>query len=391
MIRDAQHEICLATYSIDSSFVSTAILAHLRERAQAGVRVRVIVDGLRSKLSTDMERYLTEGGVELGIYHPLLSGHPTWLNHRMHSKLIIVDRNVIVVGSRNLNDAHFGLDDRNFIDYDAMLCGAICHQANNYFDSLWASSDVRPVRECIAIHRNRSCELRGTDARTPEAAAAEAISRFQYGVESTDGLHSPIPILQIEAHEMCLLHDPDAAKSERSMADTIVELINSSQHSVVIESPYPAFSDSFIEALQHAVERGVAVTLLTNSLASTDQVVVYAAYQWQKSRLLRSGVRLYEFPGPDRLHAKGMLVDNRIAMLGSYNFDARSEELNLELCVLTNNVAAVASIHDIMCNHQNMAVKIDQHQLSASPTAKISRRLQLRSAQVITPILRPAL
>ncbi len=391
MISEAQQEICLATFSIDSGFVPTAILSLLRERAQAGVRVRVLLDGLMTEITTDMERYLTQGGVEIGIYHPLLSRHPAWLNRRLHAKLIVVDRQMMVLGSRNLNDTHFGLEEPNFVDYDAMLAGSLCEHAAAYFDALWDSPDVRPVRECLTIHRKRSCELGGTGLRSPEAAAAAALARLNENFRSQSPAWLALPVIDIAPSEVGLLHDSDTAKSEQRMTKTIIDMIDRAEHSVAIESPYPAFSDNFLNCLLRAARRGVNVTLITNSLKSTDQVVVYAAYQRQKARLLKSGVKLFEFPGPDSLHGKGILIDDRLAMLGSYNFDARSERLNLELCLLTTNPQAIDAIKQLMCKHQNFASPVDRRQLKESPNAELSRRLQLRSAQLIAPLLRPSL
>lgn len=387
----AEQEICLATFSIDSSFAPTAILSLLRERAQAGVRVRVLLDGLMTEISTDMERYLTEGGVEIGIFHPLLSGHPAWLNRRLHSKLIVIDRQVMVLGSRNLNDTHFGLEEPNFVDYDAMVAGSICGQAADYFDALWDSPDVRPVRECFSVHRQRSCELAGTGLRSPQTAAAQSLSRLHQQVAKRLDERPPLATIDIDAQELCLLHDNDTAKSEQTMAATVMEMIDKAERSVIIESPYPAFSNRFLDCLLHAADREVKVTLITNSLNSTNEIIVYAAYQRQKDRLLRSGVNLYEFPGPARLHAKAMIVDDRLAMLGSYNFDARAERLNLELCLLTSNPQAIATIQQIMCEHQLFSTRIDRRQLNASPNAELSRRLRLRSAQLIAPLLRRSL
>lgn len=383
MIQNAQQEICLATFSLDSSYIPTVILTELLHKAQVGVRVRVIVDGLAAKFSSDVERFLTKGGVEIGIYHPLLTGHPSWLNRRLHSKLIVVDRSVMVIGSRNLKDAHFGLEKANFIDYDAIVSGPVCCVGQNYFETLWHSSDVRPIDECITVHRQ--------DINTATETHAKALERFEYGVESESCSHETTRVIGIETNEVCLLTDQETSKSERSMAETVGELINTAQRSVVIETPYPAFSESFIKTLLSAVARGVSVTLITNSLSNTDQVMVYAAYQSQKARLLRSGIQLFEFPGPDRLHAKGMLIDQRLAMIGSYNFDARSELLNLELCLLTTNADAVAAIEHIIGHHQTQAARIDPSQSSTSPNAAWTRRLQLRSAQLVAPLLRPSL
>jgi cardiolipin synthase C len=382
MIRNAKQEICLTTFSIDPGFVPTAILEQIRERAKAGVRVRIIIDGLRSELTPNIERYLTEGGIEIGVYHPVLTTNPSWINRRLHSKLLVVDGTMMIIGSRNKSDSHFGLKPDSFIDYDAMISGPFCCEAQKYFDDLWNSNDVRPVRQGVVYRRSEG---------KPEEFCTSLHKRFEQRYEGQDSQYMPIPILNVDPSEMCLVHDKDAAKSDRSMADAIDQLIDSSAHSVVIETPYPAFTDKFVETLRRTRERGVSVTLITNSFSTTNLMVVYAAYHRHKQKLMRCGVQIYEFSSPGVLHAKGMLIDNRIAMLGSYNFDARSENLNLELCLLTTNPQAVASIEGILCDHQSRSTRVDRPDVNAIPQIDFAGKVKLRSAQLIAPLLRPCL
>jgi phosphatidylserine/phosphatidylglycerophosphate/cardiolipin synthase-like enzyme len=198
---------------------------------------------------------------------------------------------------------------------------------------------------------------------------------------------------QLLPQQVCVLHD-DLGVTARAgtISKKIDQIIDAAQQSIVIETPYPAFSNEFFGRLRAAVNRGVMVTLITNSLRSTNQVEVFAAYQNQKSRLLQMGVQIYEYRGPDHLHAKAMIVDDRLAMLGSYNFDARSERLNLELCLLTHNPTAVMLIREAIGFHQCQTKAICT--VSESDTlndASLMRRLRMRTAQFIVPLLRPAL
>jgi cardiolipin synthase C len=382
MIRNAKQEICLTTFSIDPGFVPTALLEQIRDRAKAGVRVRIIVDGLRSELTPNIVRYLAEGGIEIGVYHPILNTNPSWINRRLHSKLLVVDGNMMIIGSRNKSDKHFGLKPDSFVDYDAMVSGPFCGEAQQYFDDLWSSADVRPVRKGLIYRRSEG---------KPEEFCTTQHQQFERRYESQTDQSMPIRILNICSHEMCLLRDRDAAKSDRSMADAIEQMIDTSNRSVVIETPYPAFTDQFVELLRRTRERGVRVKLITNSLGTTNLVLVYAAYQRHKDKLIRAGVEIYEFTSPGVLHAKSMMIDDRIAMLGSYNFDARSENLNLELCLVTTNPQAVASIQSILGDHQSHSTRVDGSGIQAIPQIDFADKVKLRSAQLIAPLLRPAL
>lgn len=392
MIKQAESEISMTCYDIDSSAVPMALLQLLRERAQAGIRVRVILDGFMSRLPLETQKYLTCGGVDIKVFHPLFKGRPDWLNRRMHSKLLVVDRQVMVIGSRNLTDRHFGLEETNFVNCDCVISGCPCLHAACYFDSLWESPDACSLTQdklsLLSLTRPSMHHPR-TGAKID---ASETLTRLTTKTGAlNDHFQSAVPY-SMAPEEIQLLHDFDNKKSKRTMAKQVVELIDSAERTVVIESPYPAFSPSFMDAIKRAAGRGVSITIITNSLASTDQVIVYASYQNQKATLLKHGIKLFEFVGPDHLHAKGMVVDDQWALLGSYNFDARSEGLNLELCILTSNTQAIALINQSIGDRQRQTELVDQHyvvDLNGRPG--ITRRVHMRSSQLVAPLLRPSL
>lgn len=115
---------------------------------------------------------------------------------------------------------------------------------------------------------------------------------------------------------------------------------------VTLVSPYLIPGDSGLEVMREIRERGVEVTLITNSLASTDEPLVHTAYRRYRTRMLRLGVELYELSSArtrrsirlglfgssvGRLHAKAAVIDRSILFVGSMNFDARSETHNTEI------------------------------------------------------------
>jgi putative cardiolipin synthase len=118
-----------------------------------------------------------------------------------------------------------------------------------------------------------------------------------------------------------------------------------------------------LDVVRSLRERGVAVRILTNSLASTDNLFAFSRYSEQRETLLRMGVRLHElmplpaFHGevverlprmatPTRLalHAKTMVIDRRIVFIGSFNMDPRSTHLNTELGVLIDSPELAAEL-----------------------------------------------
>lgn len=374
LIQQAQHDVVVAYYAVDTGRVPVALLTVLREAAQRGVRVRMIVDGLKARFPAHLYDYLETQGVEVRSYHPLRAGHPLWLNRRLHVKLLVADGQQMIVGSRNMQDEHFGLDEVNFVDCDAYVCGDSAAHARRYFDWLWQSDDVRPIRTLdsptygiVRLHPTGGDawskawrKARGPQdfQRLMDQSLAELVRcRGIHLYSQTDwsaGFPCDVPVV--------LVHDNDVSKHTRNVEQAVLGMIANAGRSVLIETPYPVLTDAVEQAILCAQGRGVRVTFLTNSLTSTDNIPTYAAYQNRKRVLLEAGVEIWEFNGPDTLHAKAMVIDDCVAVIGSYNFDPRSAHLNLELIAAAYGRQPAADLQQAILRHLDNA-----HRVTAAP------------------------
>jgi cardiolipin synthase C len=144
--------------------------------------------------------------------------------------------------------------------------------------------------------------------------------------------------------------------------DTLIALIRGAERSVTIQSPYLVTTSLSQDLFREVIARGVRVRILTNSLAATDNLEAFSGYQRERKRLLALGVDLYEFR-PDAairrevmsgtlqerldytpvfgLHAKSMVIDGRTAIIGTFNLDPRSANLNTE-CLAVIRDAQIA-------------------------------------------------
>ena len=139
---------------------------------------------------------------------------------------------------------------------------------------------------------------------------------------------------------------------------TLIDLVKKAKTSIEIQTPYLITSALSQNLFRDAVERGVKIRILTNSLASTDNVEAFSSYQTDRAKLLHTGVKIYEFR-PDAaermkimtgelqetldhkpifgLHAKTMVLDNKITVIGTFNLDPRSANLNTECIVIVHS------------------------------------------------------
>lgn len=148
LIQQAQHTIDVAYYAIDTDEVPIAIIELLRQASLRGVRVRILVDGFKSRIPSRLEKYLRRFAIQMRVYHLPGQKHPEWLNRRLHSKLMVFDGKIAIIGSRNLENEYyeFGFE-RKFADCDALVAGGIAEQTQAYFDWLWSCPDVQPASD----------------------------------------------------------------------------------------------------------------------------------------------------------------------------------------------------------------------------------------------------
>ena len=99
--------------------------------------------------------------------------------------------------------------------------------------------------------------------------------------------------------------------------------------------------------------------MLCNSLASIDKPIAHAGYVNQKRKMLRMGIEVWEYAGPDMLHAKGMLIDDS-AVIGSYDLHPRSEYYDTEIAVIVTDAKFAAAFRRTFERHFEVAIRADK-------------------------------
>jgi len=332
IIQQAHDEIDAVYFLARNDRLTLSVLALLRDARWRGVgTVRLIVDANFQHIPKGVLAHLRDEGVQVRAYHPLTLRHPTWIFRRMHEKIVVADGARYITGGRNLGEAYFGLAKHNFIDRDIFVDGDSAAEAQRHFEALWSSKDVVDL-DARVTPEEKLRAMRSLD-ESMIAMARAGFVRLDTGCDWADG--------QKEASAVQFLHDPIAADGGPRVSVGLTDVIESAQSSVVIESPYVVPSRPLIELLERKRAAGVRVQIVTNSLRSTDGVLPYAGYLKYRRRLLRNGVDIREYKGPDTLHAKTLVVDGRTALVGSYNIDQRSQNLNAEaMCVVEDETIA---------------------------------------------------
>src|SRR5580693_2897936 len=156
----AERTLDIQYYIIRQDESARTLLDHVREAADRGVRVRVLVDDLNT--TGEDRRFLHLGhhvNIEVRVFNPFPGGRSaTWsriltsisdiprINHRMHNKLFVADNELAITGGRNIGDEYFTLDKHsNFIDLDVVVAGPVVAQLSASFDAFWNSKYAYPI------------------------------------------------------------------------------------------------------------------------------------------------------------------------------------------------------------------------------------------------------
>jgi phosphatidylserine/phosphatidylglycerophosphate/cardiolipin synthase-like enzyme len=351
----AERTLDIQYYIIHQDGSARLLLSHVRQAAERGVRVRILVDDFNTAGDDRQYLWLSERAhIEVRLFNPFPGGRfAVWsrflasfyeirrINHRMHNKLLVADNALAITGGRNIGDQYFTRDkNSNFIDLDVVAAGAIVPQLSATFDAYWNSKYAYPVASIAApvghetniVPEEERATLREADFLTPELSAG----RLRL-------LWVPATVLADRPVKIASETSPD---EDETIANNIAALMKSARQEVIVISPYFVPGPGGIALMSDLVQRGVRIRILTNSLASTDSPLVHIGYSHYRGALLKLGVELSElrpklgvarsrfhpFRGSNAsLHAKALVIDQRTVFIGSMNMDARSRKTNSEL------------------------------------------------------------
>jgi putative cardiolipin synthase len=362
----AERSIDVQYYLIKTDTVSYAFIDSLLRAADRGVRVRLLLDDIFTKgYDAGMAGLDSHPNFEIRIYNPFgraggrgVSAITDFkrINRRMHNKSFTVDNQITIIGGRNIADEYFGArKDAKFGDLDVAGIGPVVQDVSAMFDSYWNHETALPVPAFAKMPEDPAAELERV--RGAIEAARKRVAESKYAAAVQDKY-----LEFVESHESTftwatyrLAYDsPDKgvkpkARDAASIRTPLSESLLSAKEELLIASPYFVPRKSGIKAFSEIVKGGVAVTVITNTLAANNQFTVHGGYAPARKPLLRNGIKLYEVR-PDAfvsgaeimaasgakatLHTKAFIVDRREVFIGSFNFDPRSAYINTELGVI---------------------------------------------------------
>jgi len=372
----AEKTIDIQYFIFSTDNVGLIACDYLVRAADRGVKVRILVDdmmveaGPHEILTMDSHENISikvyNPGVNLGknSIQKLTKFNIDFINsnQRMHNKTFTVDGKISITGGRNIADEYFDYDhDYNFRDRDVLLMGKTAATIEKSFEEFWNDTLSVTVTDLV---EEKETNFKAKDKFERLHQYACNPENFWPQVrEKIKNLPSTFKAIQASGDLVWLdsvnFVSDIPGKYDRKTGtvggglttSALVGLIKNAKTSVDIQSPYLITTENGEALFRDAVKRGVKIRILTNSLASTDNLEAFAGYQKCRKKLLEAGVRIFEFrpDATDRfkmmtgalqkklnyaptfgLHAKSMVIDGNITVIGTFNLDPRSANLNTE-------------------------------------------------------------
>jgi cardiolipin synthase len=344
-ISRAEKVLLVQFYIIKDDVLGKEFARRLIERAKAGVKVHLLYDDVGSFwLPRAYKRTLRDAGIRVnGFNHRhrfLRFLGPTRIQYRNHRKIVVVDGREAWIGGLNVGDEYMGRSKR---------FGA------------WRDTHVR---------------IKG-----PAVLAAELSFREDWEWATGEALPAIRSAIDVSGDQSVLIMPTGPADKLESCAIAFDDVIGQSKERLWIVSPYFVPDTSMETALYAAALRGVDVRVLVPE--KPDHRIVWMASIAHAYRMISHGIDVYRYPG-GFLHEKVILVDDRIAGVGTVNFDNRSFRINFEITMWFTHERMLKDIETMLEADFGRAKKV-------TPRSKESRSLLTRfvgeAARLLSPIL----
>lgn len=345
-LADARCVICLHVYTFEPGKLADRLLQVLSERAQSGVEVYVLLDAVGAhRIGKSYVQRLRAAGAKVARYRPLRFKTLYKFQQRMHMRAVIIDGRIGFTGGFGIADTWLG-DGRHsgqWRDTNVRLEGPAAMQLQVAFSNNWAEA-------------------------TGDLLVGEAITPYT---------RVPLPDQPQAAGIMNCSPSLGSTNAERFFFLAIA----SARKRIYIANAYFVPTRDLRWLLMNAADRGVDVRVLTPG-ANTDQPLTWYAARDLYPRLLKAGIRIYEYR-PGMMHAKTFVADGCWATVGTLNFDNRSMKLNDEVALIIRDEDLAEELEEVFMADLEYADEI----LAGDAHLRGMDRLRSRVARMATALL----
>lgn len=369
MIESAKQTIDCTYYIVDKDIFGQAFLGLLCKKAREGVQIRLMIDGriFRSGYMKGMPDRFQElaalPNVQIKQFNAIAKSllnifddfRATFASN--HDKIIIIDGKTTIIGGRNIGPDYFvgkGEYDIVYRDTDVLMSGThVAQQLRQAFDDEWSCLKNSTVKPDLINWKDQSARLdlaylamrrfitgQGLfDSAKMKLSGKlpEALKEFNEELSRFKNLSSYASFQQFRgerAKPVKILDKHSRLGALNGITPALTRFIDSSNSEIIIQNPYLVLTAEAEAALKRASARGVKIIMHTNSGGSTDSLFPQAFLMSDWKKMLKEMPTCHLLVAPtinERLHSKVFVFDRQIAVVGSYNMDALSEQVNSEV------------------------------------------------------------
>ncbi len=424
---NAEKTIDVQYFIFSTDNIGIIAIDYLIRAADRGVKVRLLIDDLM--IETDEKQLLRlnkHPNIAIKIYNPNINIGKNiskkllnlvtdfhGFNQRMHNKTFTVDGKVAITGGRNIADEYFGYDhEYNFRDRDVLLLGKKTNLIQDSFNVFWNNELSVPVDKVLKsnIQLNSNFNDFHQYACNPENFLPVIRKQIKDMPEIFEAMRKAGEMEWLDNVEY-ITDLPGKNNKDKFLGgsgistEKLIQLVKNAKKSITIQTPYLVTTDLGKSLIKEAVNKGVEVNILTNSIASNDNLEAFSGYQRDREKLLDTGAKIFEFK-PDAkirqkvmsdelqkkldhvpvfgLHAKSMVIDGKVTIIGTFNLDPRSANLNTESIVIIPSLDISKKVEEGMFIEMqpDNAWEISKD-WNPDSTANIIKRLKIKSRRLV--------
>lgn len=347
-INNASHHIHLEYYIYECDQTGMSIIELLIEKAKQGVQVRFIYDDFGSPtIKSALEKRMKEAGIEIFAFHKikfyLLANR---FNYRNHRKIIVIDGHTAFVGGINVSDRYFNNGDPEKLywrDTHLKIKGPAVFYLQYLFITDWNFC-------CSDVH-----------------------------LKADSDYFKDVPVTTNNCYVQVAAGGPDSPLP--SILYSLLQAIALAKEEILITTPYFIPGDSILDSLCMAALSGLKVKLLVPGVS--DSKLVNAASKSYYAQLLQAGVEIYLYQ-KGFVHAKTIVTDGKLSMVGTANMDYRSFELNFEVNAVVYDADFAKQMRDLFFKDLQDAVQINKEEWLRRNWTK---QLPEKVARLFSPVL----
>lgn len=346
-INKAKKYIHMQYYIIKSDEVFSRIMEALIKKAHEGVEVRLLYDsmGCRNLKRSDVKTLKMNGIMTAEFFPAFLRRFHLRINYRNHRKIVVIDGKIGFVGGYNVGKEYIGKDTKfgYWRDTHLKITGSAATALGIRFILDWN----------YAAKDNLFKTDKYIDNKVKEPKGSNGIQIISSGPDSTS----------------------------QNIRNNYVRLINKAKNNIYIQSPYFIPDDVVLDALKIAAMSGIDVRVMIP--CKPDHPFVYWATYSYMSDLLSVGAKCYTYDN-GFLHAKGLVIDGKVACYGTANMDIRSFKLNFEVNATIYNKETAVKLEDIFMKDLTKSTQITPYLYANRP---FIIRIKEQVSRLLSPLL----